>query len=130
MPFWTYDVTPAAVFWINAIPKGFKICGDQSPFWSLVQGCGVWFDAFKFTTNKPQDWRKQFSSAVAMYVHGNWEDASRRLKGGGGGCGITLLECLVEIPEDRPSQILLEFMARWKFCAPNSWRGFRELTEK
>ncbi len=65
------------------------------------------------------EFQQIFSEGFNAYVNGNWELA--RMK----------LEKSKEIRgDDGPSSTLLHYMAETGFRAPDSWRGYRELTEK
>ncbi|KAL2613527.1 hypothetical protein R1flu_025219 [Riccia fluitans] len=67
----------------------------------------------------PQEYRDIFEEAVDSYIDGDWENALERLQ-----------ECQNFWPTDKPAQVLINFMASHNNQVPETWAGFRELTEK
>jgi hypothetical protein len=66
------------------------------------------------------DFKTIYDEGIKHYLGGKWADAKENfekanvLKGG----------------EDKPCQLLLRVMGSHNFTAPNTWKGFRELTSK
>lgn len=56
-----------------------------------------------------------FNEGFKNFIGGNWNRARKQLR---------QVESIKRMP-DRPSQILLEYMEKWKFEAPADWRGYR-----
>lgn len=56
-----------------------------------------------------------FNEGYKNFIGGNWNRARKQLR---------QVEAIKRMP-DRPSQILLEYMQKWKFEAPADWKGYR-----
>ena len=75
---------------------------------------------FPLKENLNPSFVKSFDDGVAAYLAGNWSEAKNcldkaaALKDGG----------------DNPTKMLMKVMKSKNFKAPDSWRGFRELTSK
>lgn len=65
------------------------------------------------------EFQNSFSEGFAAYEQGDWGVAKRKLE-----------LCREMRGDDGPSSTLLHYMAEFGFRAPDSWRGYRELTEK
>jgi hypothetical protein len=69
--------------------------------------------------NINREFKPLYDTGVDAYLGGRWEEAktalakANDLKGG-----------------DKPCQLLTRVMARFDFKAPDTWKGFRELTSK
>jgi class 3 adenylate cyclase len=60
-----------------------------------------------------------FTCGFTEYLHGNWEEAHRHFK-----------NTLNRIPNDGPTQTLINYITSKNYIPPSDWKGFRELTEK
>ena len=56
-----------------------------------------------------------FNEGFKNFIYGNWNRARKQLR---------QVEFVKRMP-DRPAQILLEYMEKWNFEAPEDWRGYR-----
>jgi len=56
-----------------------------------------------------------FNEGFRNFISGNWTRAQKQFR---------QIETLKRAP-DRPTQVLLEFMARTNFVCPDDWKGMR-----
>ena len=60
-----------------------------------------------------------FKSGYESYIKGDWPACKHKLE-----------ECLNISPIDGPTNALYQVLKSSQFMAPNTWKGYRELTEK
>jgi len=65
---------------------------------------------------------KEWHYGVTAYLRGEWPRAKDKL--------TLTLNLLKDRSPDKPSRVLLDYMAGYNFKAPDSWNGIRNLTEK
>jgi len=66
-----------------------------------------------------QEFRSLWEEGLEAYINGNWKRAR-----------LMFDRCLVTKENDGPSHTLLNYMKGFDYIAPESWKGYRELTEK
>jgi outer membrane protein assembly factor BamD (BamD/ComL family) len=66
----------------------------------------------------PLWWIQKYNTAFRNYVQGNWGDAVSQFK-----------EVLTLHPKDKPTTLVLEFMAQTDNEPPADWQGFKYLEE-
>ena len=66
----------------------------------------------------PTQWLQTYSRAFRNYVNGNWDEAIEDFS-----------EVLKLHPKDKPTHLLLEFMAECNNVPPANWQGFKYLDE-
>jgi len=111
MDLWTYDM---GTYPVSGLLPLVNAEGQQEPvnveedarFKEIQEG----IDPLFFTT---------FQDGVRAYLDGDWMDAKRHLT-----------RCHELHATDGPTQLLLRFLGARDFEAPESWPGYRELTEK
>ena len=64
------------------------------------------------------EWRETYNTAFKAYVKGRWEEAQNGFK--------KILEMKAD---DKPSQLLLEFMRETNFKAPTGWNGTKPFSD-
>merc|ERR1711916_31063 len=62
---------------------------------------------------------RSFEEGVRAYVAGDWTIAREKLSA-----------CNRDCPNDKPAQVLLNYMTDFDFKAPSSWKGYRALLSK
>jgi len=62
---------------------------------------------------------KKFGEAYKKYIAGDWATAEDLLS-----------QCLKMNPKDGPTTTLKKYIEELNGIPPNTWKGFRELTEK
>lgn len=67
----------------------------------------------------PHGFIETFNEGVSLYIAGRWLRAKAKLQ-----------SCLHMKSDDKPCAVLLDFMAKTSFVAPESWEGYRALTSK
>ncbi|KAH7331499.1 hypothetical protein KP509_20G036800 [Ceratopteris richardii] len=65
------------------------------------------------------EYKRTFEAAVDDYIDGKWHEALDKLHW-----------CQHLWPTDKPIEVLITFMASHKNMVPETWKGYRELTEK
>ena len=65
------------------------------------------------------EYRNKFNEGVDFYIDGEWPKARDVLE-----------SCQKLWPEDKPAEVLLEYMGGYGFKPPSDWAGHRSLTEK
>jgi len=72
----------------------------------------------------PNDFFREWNAGVNAYLRGEWTSAQKRLSK-----TLRMLSTSGTEWIDHPSQTLLNFMQKYDFVAPESWRGFRDISE-
>jgi len=62
---------------------------------------------------------EKFTYGFENYIDGKWLEAAKHFK-----------KCLHINPDDKPTQVLLNYIGEFNNIAPSNWKGFRELTSK
>lgn len=114
MELWTFDISSFPETW--AEPQVDAATGMQIP--PQLDGAGTIFAPLKSGLNP--DFAKLFNDGVAAYLGGQWPDAKAALEK-----AQTLKD-----DGDKPAELLLRVMKSKNFTAPETWKGFRELTSK
>mmetsp|Transcript_32833 Transcript_32833/g.32060 ORF Transcript_32833/g.32060 Transcript_32833/m.32060 type:complete len:111 (-) Transcript_32833:39-371(-) len=78
-------------------------------------------DLLKMRKPYTQEFFTLFDKGMNCYLNGEWEEARQHFE---------MVEVLKEVGADYPSKCLLEYMKDFNFVAPDSWDGYRVLTEK
>lgn len=76
-------------------------------------------EVFKLKRTTTDEFLEVFGKAREAYFAGEWKDAQRWFH-----------ECQRILPNDGPTQTLLQYIERRDCTAPPSWNGVRELTSK
>jgi class 3 adenylate cyclase len=115
MEMWTFDISSYPEVFCEPIVDahtGMQVIPE-------IDDAGSLFLPLKQNMNPK--FKPMYDDGVAAYLDGRWGDAkaclekSNDLKGQGG---------------DTPSQLLMKVMTRYSYKAPDTWKGFRELTSK
>ena len=72
----------------------------------------------KSILNVDEVFKDKFQSGFDNYILGNWEISK------------TTFEGILSSCNDTPSEVLLNFIQKYNYKAPDDWKGYRELTEK
>lgn len=114
MELWTFDIYSFPEHFADPVVDAET--GMQQP--PPLDGKGTMFAPLKQGVSP--EFGKLFNDGVAAYLGGKWPDAklalekAQALKEGG----------------DKPSDLLMRVMKSKDFRAPETWKGFRELTSK
>lgn len=71
-----------------------------------------------------------FSNAMKYYIQGNWTRAKLYFEKTEVFFAISIQKNTIEDYSDGPSKSILEFMHKYNYKCPRTWRGYRELVEK
>jgi hypothetical protein len=83
------------------------------PMWLWGEGSGQ--DDNDYRIRKINKYMVSFEDGIDAYVLGDWKLAR------------TLLEqCQRQQPDDKPSGVILNFMAETNYVKPTGWKGYRE----
>ncbi|KAJ1493662.1 hypothetical protein T484DRAFT_1767623 [Baffinella frigidus] len=113
-----YDMLPPTVQRLCRCVDKVKTPAIKVPMdlWTYdLTGFGVEQGRLPFPPYTTEAFRAQFDAGFKCYTEGDWREARSILE-----------SCLQLMPDDRPTQQLLQVMEKSNFQVPVTWKGFRE----